>query len=52
MTDLRQPEREALQEGVFRPSRAEIAREMKCRLNLGDSTDDEGSTMPHAEIHN
>jgi hypothetical protein len=28
-------EKNRLQDGVFKPSRAEIAREMKCRLNLG-----------------
>lgn len=27
-------EREKLQEGVFQPGRAQIAREMKCRLDL------------------
>ncbi len=27
-------EKDRLQEGVFQPSRAEIAREMKCRLDL------------------
>lgn len=37
MTDVRDAvENERLQKGVFQPSRAEIAREMKCRLNLCD----------------
>jgi hypothetical protein len=28
-------EQDRVEKGVFQPSRAEIAREMKCRLNLG-----------------
>lgn len=35
MTDVRHgAEAPRLQQGVFQPGRAQIAREMKCRLNL------------------
>ncbi len=44
MTSSKQSrETERLQNGVFQPSRAEIAREMKCRLNLNDCAEEHDS---------
>lgn len=39
-----------LREGVFQPGRAEIAREMRCRLMLGDC-DEQPRIEPPAEAH-
>lgn len=40
---------ERMQKGVFQPSKAEIAREMKSRLYLGNANEDDQPRIDSAE---